>query len=107
MVREERTRPAGRGRGVLVGLSCLLAGLAVGRLATGPKTGAARSWQKLDELHQMHMVPSSYNFVESNKAYEINLISLIHDRLLQYDPVQNQLVAGLARTFEVSPDGLT
>jgi peptide/nickel transport system substrate-binding protein len=107
MIRRERARPAGRSRGVLVGLSCLLAGFALGRLATGPKTGEARSWQNLNELHQMHMVPSSFNFVESNKAYEINFISLIHDRLLQYDPVQNQLVAGLARTFEVSPDGLT
>jgi peptide/nickel transport system substrate-binding protein len=106
MVRQVRVSPTGRGRGVLVGLSCLLAGIAVGRLATGPKAGEARSWKHLDELHQMHMVPSSYNFVESNKAYETNLISMIHDRLLQYDPVQNQLVAGLARAFEVSADGL-
>ena len=34
-------------------------------------------------------------------------MALIHDRLLHYDPVQNQLVPGLARTYEVSPDGLT
>jgi peptide/nickel transport system substrate-binding protein len=107
MVRDERARSSGRGRAVLVGLACLLAGLAVGRLATRPKAEAARSWQSLDELHQMYMVPSSYNFVESNKSYEMQLISLIHDRLLHYDPVQNELVAGLARTYEASPDGLT
>jgi peptide/nickel transport system substrate-binding protein len=107
MARDERSRRSGRGRAVLVGLSCLLAGLAIGRLGTSPKAGGATSWQNLDELHQMYMVPSSYNFVESNKSYEYQLLSLIHDRLLQYDPVKNQLVAGLASTHEVSPDDLT
>ena len=55
----------------------------------------------------MYMVPSSYNFVETNKSYEHHFISLIHDRLLHYDPVRDQLVAGLATTYEVSPDNLT
>jgi ABC-type transport system substrate-binding protein len=107
MVREEHPRRSGRSRGILVALACLLAGLAIGRLATGPKTGGAASWQPLDHLEQMYMVPSGYNFVESNKAYEIQLMSLIHDRLLQYDPVRDQLVAGLAATHEVSADNLT
>jgi peptide/nickel transport system substrate-binding protein len=107
MARDERSRRSGRGRGVLVALSCLLAGLAIGRLGTSPKAGGTTSWQGLDLLHQMYMVPSSYNFVESNKAYEIHLIALIHDRLLHYDPIQDQLVPGLAKTYEVSPDGLT
>jgi peptide/nickel transport system substrate-binding protein len=107
MVQNERSRQQGRGRAILVGLSCLLAGLAIGRLANNRKTSGDASWQGLDELTQMYMVPSSYNFVESNKSYETQLISLIHDQLLHYDPVQNQLVAGLATTYEVSPDGLT
>ena len=72
-----------------------------------PRPAAPVRGNSLDEMHQMYMVPSSYNFVESNKSYETQLISLIHDRLLHYDPVQNQLVAGLATTYEVSPDGLT
>jgi peptide/nickel transport system substrate-binding protein len=85
----------------------LLAGLAIGRMAAGPKTAGANSWKQLDQLHQMYMVPSSYNFVESNKSYENQLISLIHDKLLHFDPVSDQLVAGLASTYEVSPDNLT
>ena len=40
MARDERSRRSGRGKGVLVGLACLLAGLAIGRLATGPKIPA-------------------------------------------------------------------
>ncbi|MCA8993232.1 MAG: hypothetical protein KDA88_14680, partial [Planctomycetaceae bacterium] len=63
-------------------------------------------WQNIDELHRIHMVPSSYNFVESNKSYEKQLLALIHDQLLNYDPVKDQLVPGLAKTYEVSPDGL-
>ncbi len=55
----------------------------------------------------MYRIPSGYNFVETNKSYEGDLLGLLHDQLLHFDPVQNQLVAGLARTWEVSPDGLT
>jgi peptide/nickel transport system substrate-binding protein len=107
MVRDNRSRESGRSKLVLVGLVCLIAGVGIGRLATGPKTSVSSSWQDLDELNQMYMVPSSFNFVESNKQYEMRLISLIHDGLVHYDPVQNQLVAGLAKTYEASPDGLT
>lgn len=77
MARNDRPRRSGWGTLILVGLSCLLAGLAVGRLRSDHKTTGATSWQSLDELQQMYMVPSSYNFVESNKSYENQLISLI------------------------------
>jgi hypothetical protein len=55
MVRDELPRRSDRGTGILVGLSCLLAGLAIGRVATGPKSGGATSWQQLDHLHQMYI----------------------------------------------------
>src|SRR5262249_4519023 len=107
MVREKRSVRSGWVRGVLLGAVGLLAGLAIGRWVLLRKTTGERVWQDLDELRQMFTVPSSYNFVESNKGYENLLLSLIHDQLLHYDPVQNELVPGLARTYEVSPDGLT
>jgi peptide/nickel transport system substrate-binding protein len=107
MARDKRSTGSGWGRGAWVGLACLLAGFAIGRMATGPRKSGTSAWEHRDELHQMYMVPSSYNFVESNKSYEGQLMSLIHDRLLFYDPVQNQLVAGLAKTYEASNDGLT
>lgn len=97
----------GRGRLVLLGLVCLLVGAGVGRWAWPRKPAGEQRWTDADELTQMYLVPSGYNFVESNKSYENHLLSLIHDRLIQFDPVQNQLVPGLARTWEVSPDGLT
>lgn len=98
---------AGRAAVVLVAFLGLLAGLAIGRGGAGRKGDHSETWQEVDELHQMYLVPSSYNFVETNKSYERQLINLIHGQLLHYGPVQNELVAGLARTYESSPDGLT
>jgi peptide/nickel transport system substrate-binding protein len=108
MVQQNRSvRPAWV-RTALVALVCLVAGVAIGRWVLGRQAAKGdRVWEEVDELHQTYLVPSSYNFVESNKSYENQLLALIHDRLLHYDPVQNQLVAGLARTYEVSPNGLT
>lgn len=97
----------GRGRMVLLGLVCLLIGVGVGRWALTRKPAGEKRWAEVDELTQMYLIPSSYNFVESNKSYENHLLALIHDRLLHFDPIQNQLVPGLARTYDVSPDGLT
>ncbi len=97
----------GCGRMILLGLVFLLIGLGIGRWAFTRKPVGEQKWVDVDELTQMSSVPSGYNFVESNKSYENHLISLIHDQLLHFDPVQNQLVPGLARTYEVSPDGLT
>ncbi len=107
MVRVGGSRRSGRTGVVLLALVCLLGGLAIGRWGTGRKAQGGTAWREVDELHQMYLVPSSYNFIESNKSYENQLLALIHDRLLNYDPVQNELVAGLARTYEASPDGLT
>jgi peptide/nickel transport system substrate-binding protein len=94
-------------KAAVVGVVGLLAGLAIGRWLLGSKPGGDRVWQDVDELHQVFMVPSGYNFVESNKLYEYQLLALIHDQLVHYDPVGNQLVPALARTYEASPDGLT
>lgn len=107
MVRIGSPQRAGRVGTVLLGLVCLLGGLAIGLSRSGREAGGGQVWQEVDELHQMYLVPSSYNFVESNKSYENQLLALIHDQLLQYDPVRDRLVPGLARTYEVSPDGLT
>jgi peptide/nickel transport system substrate-binding protein len=108
MVRVRGPRRSGRAKVVLLAIGCLLGGVAIGRWGNSRKTeGGDATWRDVDELYQMYLVPSSYNFVESNKSYERQLISLIHDRLLEYDPIQNQLVPGLARTYEASPDGLT
>jgi peptide/nickel transport system substrate-binding protein len=84
-----------------------LIGLGVGRWVLAPRAAAEKKWQDLNELQQMVLAPSGFNFVESNKSYENQLMDLIHDRLLHYDPVRDELAAGLARTYEESPDGLT
>lgn len=98
---------SGQARALLVGLACLAAGFGTGRWFAARHTAGEQTWTDVDELTQMYLVPSSYNFVESNKSYEVHLIDLIHDRLIRFDPVQNQLVPSLARTFDASPDGLT
>jgi peptide/nickel transport system substrate-binding protein len=92
---------------VLVALVCLAVGAGVGRWLPARKPAGDQTWTDVDELTQMSLVPGGYNFVESNKSYENHLIDLIHDRLVRFDPVQNQLVPALARTWDVSPDGLT
>jgi peptide/nickel transport system substrate-binding protein len=107
MGRNYRRRRSGWVKATLLVLVGLLVGAAVGHWALGRWTGGDRKWQTVDELHQMCPVPSGFNFVESNKANEGQLMALIHDTLLHYDPVQDQLVPGLARTTEASPDGLT
>lgn len=98
---------AGRAAVILVAFLALLAGLAIGRWGGGRKAERGETWQNLEELHQMYLVPSGYNFVATNKSYERQLINLIHDQLLHYDPVQNELVPGLAKTYDASADGLT
>src|SRR5262245_34057741 len=107
MLRTDRPRRPGWAKATALGVVCLIAGLAVGKWALSRKPGGEMAWRDMDELRQMYLVPSSYNFVETNKSYEGQLIGLIHERLLHYDPVQNQLVPGLARTYESSADGLT
>jgi peptide/nickel transport system substrate-binding protein len=99
-----RTTPV---RALLLGLVCLIVGAGVGRWTLSRKPAGEQRWADVDELTQMYLIPSGYNFVESNKSYENHLLALVHDQLLHFDPVQNQLVPGLARTFDVSPDGLT
>lgn len=94
-------------RAAVLSALCLTVGLAVGWLVRGRKSGDARAWVEAAELHLAYRVPSGYNFVETNKSYEGDLLLLLHDQLLHFDPVQNELVPGLARTWEVSPDGLT
>lgn len=106
-MRTDRFRRPGWVKSTALAVVCLLAGLAVGKWALGRKSAGETTWRDVDELRQMYLVPSSYNFVETNKSYENQLIALVHDRLLHYDPVQNQLVPGLARTYESSADGLT
>jgi peptide/nickel transport system substrate-binding protein len=107
MVCAQHSGPTGRASVILLAVLCVLGGLAIGRWDRSRKTDGRATWREVDELHQMYLVPSSYNFVETNKSYETQLIALIHDRLLHYDPVANELVPGLARTYEASPDGLT
>lgn len=107
MVREERPRGSGWGKAILLGIICLLAGLAIGRVRQVRGVSGSSVWRDETELHQLFRVPSSYNFVESNKSYEHLLIGLIHEHLIRYDPVNDQLVPALARTYEVSPDQLT
>ncbi|WP_422928909.1 ABC transporter substrate-binding protein [Singulisphaera sp. PoT] len=107
MIRDEKPKSSGWAKAIIVGLVCLAAGVAFGRRGTSPKAGAEQAWKDVDTLNQMYMVPSSYNFIETNKSYEGQLLSLIHDHLLQFDPVQNLLVPALAKKYEVSPDGLT
>jgi peptide/nickel transport system substrate-binding protein len=107
MIRDPRSVRSGWVRAGLLGLACVLTGLGVGWVLGRKADGGGKQWQEADELHQMYLEPSSYNFVESNKSYENHLMALIHDRLLHYDPVQDQLVPGLARRYEPSADGLT
>ena len=95
------------GRAILVGIVCLLAGVAWGRWMTSSSAVIEREWREVDELRRVYMIPSSFNFVESNKSYEGQLLALLHDRLLHYDAVEDRLTAGLAKTYEVSPDGLS
>ena len=64
---------AGRMAVVLVAFLGLLAGLAIGRWGPGRKVERSETWREVDELHQMYLVPSSYNFVETNKSYESQL----------------------------------
>lgn len=106
MLPETRSSRSGKIRIILLGLACLLFGIGVGRWVIPPKSASELRWADTDELNQMYLVPSGYNFVESNKSYENHLMALVHDHLLHFDPVRNQLVPGLARTYEVSPDGL-
>ena len=103
---EDQPRTSRGYRILLIGFGCLVGGLALGRWISSGTEVDELQWQNIDELHRIHMVPSSYNFVESNKSYEKQLLALIHDQLLNYDPVKDQLVPGLAKTYEVSPDGL-
>src|SRR6185437_330208 len=105
MRNDSRSVRPGWAKPALIGLICLLGGLAIGRWVLGRKTSGERVWRQVEELHQMFLVPSGYNFVESNKSYENQLISFLHDQLLHYDPVQNQLVPGLAKTYGASSDG--
>jgi ABC-type transport system substrate-binding protein len=107
MPHDGRSHRSGRATKLALALSCLLGGLAMGRLWDGRKSERGAAWQEVDELRQMYLVPSSYNFVETNKSYEGQLLALIHDRLLLFDPVENQFVPGLASMYEASPDGLT
>jgi peptide/nickel transport system substrate-binding protein len=92
---------------ILLGLVCLAAGAGLGWWLPARKPAGEQAWAGVDELTQMSLVPSGYNFVESNKSYETHLLDLSHDRLVRFDPVQNQLVPALARTYDASPDGLT
>jgi peptide/nickel transport system substrate-binding protein len=107
MVRDERSHGGGWGKAIILGLICLGIGLAAGRMGTGRKDAVERRWMEVDELHQMFLEPSSFNFIESNKSYENQLLALIHDHLLTYDPAQNELTPALARSYEASADGLT
>jgi peptide/nickel transport system substrate-binding protein len=106
MVLDTQGSRPGQVRVLVLGLICLAAGVGLGRTLLNRKAASEYQWAECDELNQMYQVPSGYNFVESNKSYENHLLALIHDRLLHFDPIQNQLVPGLARTYEVSPDGL-
>ncbi len=106
MVHEEGSNPPRIGRVIFVGLIGLAAGVVLGRWISSASTDGEREWRDLGHMHRMYTVPSSYNFVESNKSYEGLLLGLIHDRLLHYDPVKDRLVPGLAKTHEVSSDGL-
>jgi peptide/nickel transport system substrate-binding protein len=90
-----------------VGLVCLLIGLGFGKWMLGAGPAETTAWRPLGELNNIYAAPSGYNFVESNKGYERDLMALIHDQLYNYDPVQNQLVPGLAKSHEVSSDGRT
>lgn len=88
-------------------LVALATGVAVGKWILGGDSGAGKAWKSADELQQLYSTPDGFNVVESNKAYEVELMSLYHDKLYNYDPVQNQLVPALAKGYEVSKDGKT
>ncbi|OYP33093.1 ABC transporter substrate-binding protein [Rhodopirellula sp. MGV] len=104
MIQQQNSGP---GRVIFAGLLCLAIGVVAGRWMARPASSEQRVWEEVDNLHRIYLAPSGFNFVETNKSYERRLISIIHDSLLQYDPVKDRLVAGLAKTHEVSADGLT
>ena len=85
----------------------LAIGVAIGKWMLGGSSASVKAWMSADELHQMYSTPDGFNVVESNKAYEVELMSLYHDKLYNYDPVQNQLIPALAKGYEVSSDGKT
>ena len=106
MVRVERAVRSGSVKAPLLGLAALaglLAGLAIGRWPAVRKTVDDRAWQDVDELQQMVVAPSNFNFVETGKDHETRLLALIHDQLLHYDPVQNQLALGLREGMNRRP----
>ena len=102
-----REQASGGTRLFWAGVFFLFVGIMLGRWTVRRSADEGRIWRDLDELHQMYLAPSGYNFVETNKTYEHRLLSLIHDSLLLYDPVKDRLVAGLAKSHEVSQDGRT
>ena len=70
MVRTGACKPERPGQGGF-GRAVMPAGRDRGRpISDRPQSRRSKSWKHLDELHQMYLVPSSYNFVESNKSYE-------------------------------------
>lgn len=67
-----------------------------------------QEWEALSTLHRKYSTPNGFNPVESNKSYEVvELIQLYHDKLDNYDSVENQLVPSLAKSHRVSADGKT
>ena len=94
-------------KAALFALLALAAGVAVGKWVLGSNLAGAKGWTTTDELHQMYSTPDGFNVVESNKAYEVELMSVYNDKLYNYDPVQNQLVPALAKGHEVSSDKKT
>lgn len=92
---------------ILLTAVALAGGIAVGKWLLGGNAGDGKVWKASDELQQMYSTPDGFNVVESNKAYEVELMSLYNDKLYNYDPVQDRLVPALAKGHEVSKDGKT
>jgi peptide/nickel transport system substrate-binding protein len=107
MTREGRSGGGGWWRISLLALIVFAVGVAVGTFVLGRNGEEPRAWRTADELDQMYGAPDGFNVVESNKAYEVQLMSLLHDQLYHYDPARDRMEPGLAKSHEVSSDGKT
>jgi phosphatidylserine decarboxylase len=85
-------------------LVALMGGLILSNSMFRQESAGGKIRNPADGLHRMYDTLNGINVVKSNKPYETNVMTLIHDHLLNYDPGQNLLVSALATVIEVSAD---